>query len=94
MKQVFQQRLQSTCAPDALFDFLNLSIREFFPARPNRSIVSQSAQKQFNFTQGKSHIARKADEEYAIERVQGIPPLAAGAMRRGKEPERFVVTDC
>jgi hypothetical protein len=41
MQKVFEERFQATRAADALVDFLDLSVREFFPARPNWGVVPQ-----------------------------------------------------
>ena len=35
MQKVFEERFQTPRALDAPLDFLNFSVREFFPARPD-----------------------------------------------------------
>jgi hypothetical protein len=93
MQKVFEERFQAPRALDAPLDFLNFSVREFFPARPNWRIVPQTIQKNFDLTQRESHLARKADEEHAVECVRWVPALAACTMGRGEQSTSFVVTD-
>jgi hypothetical protein len=90
---MFEERLQAARAPDALLDFLNLTMRECLPSRTNRSVVPQCFQKQFNLAQGKSHIARKANQKNAVERVRRVTALAAEPGGSGKESDSFVVAD-
>jgi hypothetical protein len=74
---MFEERFQAAEAADGLVDFLDLSVREFFPARPDWGIILQPIEKNFDLAQRKSHLARKADEEHAVECVRGVPALAA-----------------
>jgi hypothetical protein len=62
MQKVFEEGFQAVGATDAFLDFLNLSMRQFFPTRANRSILSQAIEKELDLTQGKAHITREADE--------------------------------
>lgn len=82
MQKVFEERFQAARAADALVDFLDLAVREFFPARPNRGVVPQTVEKHFDLAQRESHLAGKADEDHAVERVRGVPALAACAVGR------------
>jgi hypothetical protein len=93
MQKVFEERSQTPRALDAPLDFLNFSVREFFPARPNWGVVAQAVEKNFDLVQRESHLARKADEEHAVECIRGVTPLAAGTMGRGKQSASFVVAD-
>ena len=93
MQKVFEERFQTPRALDAPLDFLNFSVREFFPARPNWRVVPQAVEKNFDLAQRESHLARKADEEHAVECVRGVPALAAGTVGRGKQSASFVVAD-
>jgi len=93
MQKVFEERFEAPRALDASLDFLNLSVREFFPAGPNWGVVPQPVEKNFDLAQCESHLARKADEEHAVECVRGVPPLAAGTVGRGEQSASFVVTD-
>jgi|SRR5260370_13028009 hypothetical protein len=93
MQKVFEERSQAPRALDAPLDFLNLSVREFFPARPDWGVVPQAIEKNFDLAQRESHLAGKADEEHAVECVRGVPPLAAGTVGRREQSASFVVTD-
>lgn len=88
-----KERFQSARAEDAFFDFLNFSLRQFFPARPNGSIVLQTIEKEFDLTQGKTHIAREADEEDAADGLVRIAALATGTVWGGEKSKCFVVAD-
>ena len=66
MQKVFEERFQAARAADALVDFLDLSVREFFPARPDWRVVSQPVEKNLDLAQRESHLASKADEEHAV----------------------------
>ena len=90
---MFEERFQAARTADAVFDFLNFSVREFFPARPDWRVVPQPVEKNFDLAQRESHLARKADEEHTVECVRGIPALAACTVGRGKQSASFVVTD-
>ena len=57
-------------------------IRQFFPARTNGSVVLQSIERNFDLAQRESHLDGKADEDHAVERVRGVPALAACAVGR------------
>jgi len=94
MQKVLEERFQTPRALDAPLDFLNLSVGEFFPARPNWGVIPQPIEKHFDLAQRESHLAGKADEEHAVECVRGVPPLAAGTVGRGEQSASFVVTDC
>jgi len=93
MQKVFEERFQVPSAPNTILDFLNFSAREFFPARPNWRVVPQAVEKNFDLAQRESHLARKADEEHAVEGIRGVPALAARTVGRGKQCASFVVTD-
>jgi hypothetical protein len=93
MQKVFEERFQAARAADALIDFLDLSVREFVPARPDWGVVPQPVEKHFDLVQRESHLARKADEEHAVECVRGVSTLAACTVGRGKQSASFVVTD-
>jgi hypothetical protein len=93
MQKVFEERFQASRAPDALLDFLNLSIRQLFPPGANRSIVPQAIKKQFDLTQSKAHITREADQERSVERIVRIVPLATGAVWSSEQAKSFVVAD-
>jgi hypothetical protein len=67
---MFEERFQAARTADAVFDFLNFSMREFFPARPDWRVVPQPVEKNFDLAQRESHLARKADEEHAVECVR------------------------
>jgi len=90
---MFEERFQAARTADAVFDFLNFSVREFFPARPDWRVVPQPVEKNFDLAQRESHLARKADEEHTVECVRGVPALAASTVGRGKQSASFVVTD-
>jgi len=93
MQKVFQERFQAARAADALVDFEDLSMRQFFPVRTNGSVVLQSIEKNFDLAQRESHLAGKADEDHAVECVRGVPALAACAVGRREQSTSFVVTD-
>jgi hypothetical protein len=93
MKDVFEERFEELGALDAPLNFLNLPVREFFPARPDWGVIPQPVEKHFDLAQRESHLARKADEKHAVECVRGVPPLAACTVGRGKQSASFVVTD-
>ena len=84
MQKVFEERFQVPRAPDTLLDFLNFSVRELFPPRPDWGVIPQSIEKNFDLAQRESHIAGKADEEHAVECVRGVPALAARTVGRGE----------
>jgi hypothetical protein len=94
MQKVFKERFQAPRALDAALDFLNFSVREFFPAWPDWRVVPQPVEKNFDLVQRESHLARKPDEEHAVECVRRVPPLAARTVGYGKQTASFVVTDC
>jgi len=93
VQEVFEERFQAPRSPDVPLDFLNLSVGEFFPARPDWRVIPQPIEKNLYLAQRESHLARKADEEDAVECVRGVPPLAACTVGRGEQPASFVVTD-
>jgi len=90
---MFEERFQAARTADAVLDFLNFSVREFFPARPDWRVVPQPVEKNFDLAQRESHLARKTDEEYTVECVRGVLALAACKVGRGKQSASFVVTD-
>jgi hypothetical protein len=90
---VFEERFQVPRAQDAPLDFPNFPVREFFPARPDWGIILQPIEKNFDLAQRKSHLARKADEEHAVECVRGVPALAARTVGHGEQSTPFVVTN-
>jgi hypothetical protein len=92
-QKVFEERFQTAGAADALVDFLDLSVREFFPARPDWRVIPQPVEKNSDLAQRESHLSGKADEEHAVERVRGVPALAACTVGRGEQSTSFVVTD-
>jgi hypothetical protein len=94
MQKVFEERFQAPRALHAPLDFLNFSVRELFPAWPDRRVVPQSVEKNFDLVQRESHLARKPDEEHAVECARGVAPLAARTVGYGKQTASFVVTDC
>jgi len=78
---MFEERFQAARTADAVLDFLNFSVREFFPARPDWRVVPQPVEKNFDLAQRESHLARKADEEHTVECVRGYrrwPPARWG----------------
>src|SRR6266700_5956581 len=93
MQKVFEERFQAPRALDAPLDFLNFSVRQFFPAWPDWHVVSQSVEKHFDLVQRESHLARKPDEEHAVECVRRIAPLAARTVGYGKQTASFLVAD-
>lgn len=66
---------------------------KFFPARADGGVVAKAAEEQFDFGEGKAHVAVEADEQGAIEGIAWVAALAAGAMRRGEKTHFLVVAD-
>src|SRR6266404_868693 len=93
MQKVFEERFQAPRALNAPLDFLNFSVREFFPARPDWRVIPQPVEKNFDLPQRESHLACKADKEHAGECVRRIPALAARTVGREEQSTSFVVTD-
>jgi len=83
---MFEERFQAARTADAVLDFLNFSVREFFPARPDWRVVPQPVEKNFDLAQRESHLACKADEEHTVECVRGVPALAARTVGTGSNP--------
>jgi hypothetical protein len=94
MQKMFEERFQAPPALDAPLDFLNFSVRQFFPAWPDWRVVSQPVEKNFDLVQRESHLAGKPDEEHAVECVRRIAPLATRTVGYGKQTASFVVADC
>jgi hypothetical protein len=92
-QKVFEEQFQAPRALDAPLDFLNFSVREFSPARPNWRVVPQAVEKNFDLAQRESHLARKANEEHAVECVRRVPALATCTMGWREQSASFVVTD-
>jgi hypothetical protein len=93
IEQVFQQRFQLLCTPDAIFHFQNFAVGKFFPSRSDGRVVSQAIQKNLGLGQCEPHFARETNEKNAVECITGITPLAANTVRRRKQAHVFVVTD-
>jgi len=72
---------------DAGFDFGELSGGELFPARADGSVVTEAAEEELDFREGETHFSGEADEQDAVERVEGIAALAASTVRRSEEAE-------
>ncbi len=66
MQKVFEERFQATRVADALVDFLDLSTRQFSPARANRSRLPQAIEKYLDLAQCKAHLPGEADELYPV----------------------------
>lgn len=78
---------------DAGFDFGELSGGELFPARADGSVVTEAAEEELDFREGETHFSGEADEQDAVERVEGIAALAASTVRRSEEAEFLVVAN-
>jgi hypothetical protein len=93
-KEALEERFELERAGDILVHFGNLSGSESFPPGADGGVVAEAAEEEFDFGEGETHVAGKAEEEDAVEGVGGVAALAAGAMGRGEKAAFFVVTDC
>ena len=91
---MFEEQFQAALATNIFFDFLDLPMRQSFPARANWSVFPQAVEKKFD-RQGKPHSARESDEEHTVQGVLAVATLAAGAVRRSEmaaSPNALAVT--
>jgi hypothetical protein len=91
--EALQERFEFEGACDVLIDFGELPGGEFFPARADGSIVTEAAEEELDFGEGKAHAAGKTDEEDTMNGVGRVAALAAEALGRSEEAQFFVVAD-
>jgi hypothetical protein len=92
-EKTLEKRLEFQGADDVLIDFGELPGGELFPARTDWSVFAEAAEEEFDFGEGKAHIAGEADEENAVEGVAGVAALAADTLGRDEKAALFVVAD-
>jgi len=93
MLKILEKSFEPEPAGDAGFDFGELAGGEFFPARADGGVVAEAVEEELDLGKGEAHFACETDEQDAVESVGGIAALAAGAVRRSKEAEFFIVAD-
>jgi hypothetical protein len=92
-EEALEKRFELEGAGDVLIDFGEFPGGEFFPARTDSSVFAEAAEEEFDFGEGKAHVAGEADQENAVEGVFGVAALAAKTLGRGEEAALFVVAD-
>jgi hypothetical protein len=77
---MLEEQLQTARPLDGLFHLSDLTLRQSFPAWANRSIVTQTVEKQLDLIQRKAHLARKTNEKHTVKDVGGVPSLAGNSL--------------
>jgi hypothetical protein len=90
---MLEQQLQPLRALNGLFHFLDLTLRQSFPTWANRSVISQTVEKDFDLIQRKAHLAGKTNEKHSVQRVGRVASLASYAFSRLQYAHAFVVPD-
>jgi hypothetical protein len=93
-EQVLEKGFQAQRAFDGPLCFRYLVSRQFSPAGPDRRIISQAAQKDFDLVERETHVACETDEQHAVNGFRGISALPASAVRRREQAYPFVVANC
>lgn len=90
---MLEEGLQAAGAVDRFLYFGELTLREFFPARPDGSVLFHSAQEQFDFGQGEAHFGSKANQQNAVQGFGGVAALVAVTLGYWKQANLFVVAN-
>jgi hypothetical protein len=90
---MFKERFKSPRTADVLINLVNLPMSQSFPSWSDWGLIPQAIEKKLDLIQSKTHITGEPDEEYTVESIGGIPPLAISAMRSAKKAPFLVVPD-
>ena len=66
---------------------------KFAPAGGDGSVLAETVEEKFDFSEGKIHFAGEADEQDAVEIIGGIASLGVDAAGWGEDAEFLVVAD-
>jgi hypothetical protein len=93
LEQVLEQRLEAVQTFDIPLHLFDLAMSQLFPAGANRDVLAQTTEEEFDFPQGKTHVAGETDEQDTVNDFLGITALATGAVRNCKKAYPFIVAN-
>jgi hypothetical protein len=91
--ETLQERFELNGACDVLFNLDEFAGGEFSPARADGRVVTEAAEEELDFGEGKTHLACETDKQDAMKGVSRIAALAADAHGWCEEAASFVVAD-